>query len=69
MSKIKKMTSKNPKPQNTSDFTSQLSEGSDLSFEIRNWKDTATSECRLEMIRELVSLNLGFNEVEDYDNK
>ena len=50
---------------NSSEITSK-SEGQDLSLVTEIWIKTATTECRLNLIRKLIKEKLGFGEVEEY---
>ena len=59
------MTNKNPKT-NPSDKTASDRAGPDLSLARTVWTKTAITQCRVELVRKLLSENLGFNEVEDY---
>ena len=60
-----KMIEKNP-PLNHSDNTSSR-EGLDLSSAKAIWTETAATLCRVNLVRQLLSENLGFREVEDYN--
>ena len=60
------MTNKNPKT-NPSDKTASDRAGPDLSLARTVWMKTAITQCRVELVRKLLSENLGFNEVEDYN--
>ena len=53
----------------TSDNTppKQFGGGSDSQFITNSWDKLAVSQCRLEMIRVLVRMEIGLNEVEDYN--
>ena len=48
-----------------SDFTSKI-EGQDLGEMRQIWKDTATSEMRMNLMSTLQSKNLGFREIENF---
>ena len=50
----------------TSDFTS-IVEGQNLSAMIKVWSDIAVSEVKMMMMKELRTLNVGFNEVEEFN--
>ena len=58
--------SRSPPPQTSSNTTPSHLGGLDLSFAHDTWTKLAASECRLRLLNELVSLNLGFCEVEEY---
>ena len=61
---------KKVKPQKTnSDKTppKKLGGGKYLRVMLEAWKDLTMSQCRLDLLRTLICLDLGLNEVEDYN--
>ena len=59
------MTPKSQNPLKFSDFTSKL-DGKDLGDMCEIWCETAVSEARVELIADLKSKNIGFNEIEKF---
>ena len=59
------MTCKDPIPKPS--YKTSQDEGQDISLVKDIWIRTATSECRLELVKNLVREGIGFNEVEDYN--
>ena len=60
------MSSQGSTQSNTSDFTS-IVEGKNLSAMTKVWSDIAVSEVKMRMMKELKTLNVGFNEVEEFN--
>ena len=53
-------------PQNNANTSTSI-EGHDLSMQIEVWKSKAKSDCRLVLMTKLLTLNLGFNELEAFN--
>ena len=48
-------------------YTSTQFEGLDLSMQVQIWKKKARSDCRLTLMTKLMGLNLGFNDLESFN--